>query len=51
MPKILIYLNQNKLNPAGGPNGVGYYLREEIIKRKLEDEFFFLNDPVNQKKG
>ena len=49
MSKTLIYLNQNELNPAGGPNGVGYYLFEEITKRKLNDNFVFLNEQVHKK--
>lgn len=32
--KVLIYLEEEKLAPKGGPYAVGYYYRKEMEKRK-----------------
>ena len=39
---ILIFLHESELSPAGGPLGVGYYIHEEVKKRGLSDQIFFL---------
>lgn len=47
--KLLIYLDENALGPAGGPLGVGYYLHEETVARGLSDQIHFLKSDQNVK--
>lgn len=52
MKKILIFLEKNKLSPRGGPYGVGYYLYEEIKRRKIEFiDFLPPQHETDHKKG
>ncbi len=48
--KILIYLDENALSPAGGPLGVGYYIHEEVVRRGLAKQIHFLRSDPDKKR-
>ncbi len=48
--KILIYLDENALSPAGGPLGVGYYIHEEVVRRGLTKQIHFLRSNPDKKR-
>lgn len=48
--KVLIYLNENKLAPVGGPLGVGYNIWTEIKKKNNTDIFFLQSTDTKKHK-
>ncbi len=47
--KLLIFLDENALGPAGGPLGVGYYLHEQTQNRGLGEQIQFLRSNLKTK--
>ena len=45
--KVLIYLEENKLSPRGGPYGVGYYYKKEIERHNDKDIEFLKSNYEN----
>lgn len=44
--KTLIYLEESKLAPKGGPYAVGYYIQQELIRQNRGDVDFIKDDNV-----
>lgn len=46
--KTLIYLEESKLMPKGGPYAVGYYVKEEMLRRGRTDIDFIPDNNINK---
>lgn len=47
---VLVYLDESKLSPRGGPYGVGYYIHKEKLKANC-DNIHFLPERKTEKKA
>ena len=46
--KVLIYLEEDRLAPVGGPLGVGFHIQREVTDRNLDSIFFLPGDATKK---